>query len=93
MAVRLYDSRNPANLDDLSHAELKNLVVTLLEQVAELQRTSAALRDEIARLKGGPRRPNIKPSGVEKATEPKPDKAASEGRVQISHQSPICPIA
>jgi hypothetical protein len=69
-----------ANLDDLSHAELKNLVVALFEQLAELQRTNAALRDEIARLKGGPRRPNIKPSGMEKATEPKPDKSRGEGR-------------
>jgi hypothetical protein len=69
----------PTNLDDLSHAELKNLVVALFEQLAELRRTNAALRDEIARLKGGPRRPNIKPSGMEKATEPKPDKPAGEG--------------
>jgi hypothetical protein len=67
-----------ANLDDLSHTELKNLVVTLFEQVAELRRTIAAQADEIARLKGGPRRPNIKPSGMEKATEPKPDKPAGE---------------
>jgi hypothetical protein len=59
----------PTNLDDLSHAELKNLVVALFEQLAELRRTNAALREEIARLKGGPRRPNIKPSGMEKATE------------------------
>jgi hypothetical protein len=69
----------PANLDDLSHAELKNLVVALFEQVAELRRTIAAQADETARLKGGPRRPNIKPSGMEKATEPKPDKSAGEG--------------
>ena len=41
----------PANLDGLSHAELKNLVVTLFEQVTEQQRMIAALRDEIARLK------------------------------------------
>ena len=69
----------PANLDDLSPAELKNLVVALFEQVAELRRTIAAQAEEIARLKGGPRRPNIKPSGMEKGTEPKPDKLAGEG--------------
>jgi hypothetical protein len=66
-------------LDDLSHTELKNLVVALFEQVAELRRTIAAQADEIARLKGGPRRPNIKPSGMEKATEPKSDKPAGQG--------------
>jgi hypothetical protein len=69
----------PADLDDLSHAELKNLVVVLFEQIAELRRTIAAQAEEIARLKGGPRGPNIKPSGMEKATEPKPDKPAGEG--------------
>jgi len=69
----------PANLDGLSHAELKNLVVTLFEQMAELRRTVAAQADEIARLKGGPRRPNLKPSGMEKATEPKSDRPAGEG--------------
>jgi hypothetical protein len=69
----------PANLDDLSHTELKNLVVALFEQVAELRRIVAAQADEIARLKGGPRRPNIKPSGMDKATEPKPDKPAGDG--------------
>jgi hypothetical protein len=69
----------PKDLDRLSHAELKSWVIKLLEQVAELQRTVAAQRDEIARLKGGPRRPNIKPSGMDQATEPKPDKPAGEG--------------
>ena len=52
-------------------------MVTLFEQVAEQPRMIAALRDEIARLKGGPRRPNLKPSGMEKATEP--DKPAGSG--------------
>jgi hypothetical protein len=62
----------PEDLDRLSHAELKGLVVTQWEQMVELQRMVAALRDEIARLKGGPGRPNIKPSGMERGTDPKP---------------------
>jgi hypothetical protein len=62
----------PDDLDRLSPAELKGLVVKQWEQMVELQRLVAALREEIARLKGGPRRPNLKPSGMERLTEPKP---------------------
>ena len=54
----------PGDLDGLSHAKLKGLVVKQWEEMVELQRMVAALRDEIARLKGGPGRPNIKPSGT-----------------------------
>jgi hypothetical protein len=61
----------PADPDRLSHAELKDLVVRQWEQIVELQRMVAALRDEIAQLKGGPGRPNIKPSGMERGTEAK----------------------
>jgi Transposase IS66 family len=68
----------PADLDRLSHAELKGLVIQLFERMAELERTVAAQRDEIARLKGGPGRPVIKPSGMEKATEPKSDRPSAD---------------
>ena len=68
----------PEDLDRLSDAELKGLVVKQWEQMVELQRMVATLRDEIARLKGGPGRPNIKPSGMERGTEPKPSGSSGE---------------
>jgi Transposase IS66 family len=59
-------------------------VYELLHKVAELQRTVAAQRDEIARLKGGPPRPHIKPnskpSGMEQATDPKPQGCGNKPR-------------
>src|SRR5712672_826520 len=78
----------PDDLDRLSHAELKGLVVRQWEQIVELQRMVAALRDEIARLKGGPGRPNLKPSGMERGTEP-PGSSSKQKRPRGSTRSKL----
>src|SRR3954469_2630395 len=65
------------DLDHLSSADLKALVIRLMERIAGLEHTVAALREEIARLKGLKGPPSIKPSGMEQASEDAPPK---EGR-------------
>ena len=45
-------------------------MLQLLEDVVALKAENAALREEIARLKGHKGPPKLKPSGMEKATEP-----------------------
>src|SRR5258708_8097069 len=79
----------PTDLDDFSLGDLKRLVLKLFEEVADLRRTVAAQRDEIIRLKGGPGRPNIKPSGMDKATEPNAPSAGGEPRRQGSKTSKL----
>jgi len=54
----------PSDFDGLSN-DLKQLIVKLLAETAELKRENAELREEIVRLKGL-KRPQIKPRRMEK---------------------------
>jgi len=63
-------AESPRTVDGLGLEELKSLLVQALEEIARLKAENTELRDEIARLKGLKGRPQIKPSGMEKATQP-----------------------
>jgi len=55
----------PVDIDGLSLAALKALVLQLLNRVVVQERLIAELRDENAQLKGLNGRQRIKPSGME----------------------------
>ena len=70
-------TNHPLNLDAMELAELKALVMSLLEQNAELKELVQQQNEEIARLKGLKGKPDIKPgtkekkpSGMEEGTDP-----------------------
>lgn len=57
----------PEEIERLAIGELRSLVEGLLAEMAQLRAENAALREEVARLKGLSPRPKLKPSGMEKA--------------------------
>ena len=68
----------PPDLDELTPAQLRELVAMLLTKMVELEQKVIEQREEIARLKGLKGRPDIKPSGMDKTTEPaKPTRQGS----------------
>ena len=90
----------PCPLSELSRAELEALLAELFGEVAALKQMVGELREEVARLKGLKARPNLKPSGMDKGTEPpKPtrkEKRRSRGqvtpRVDIEDQVVKAPV-
>jgi hypothetical protein len=84
----------PEDLDGLTPLQLKELVILLLGKVAALEQLVVEQRAEIARLKGLKGPPDIKPSGMDKATEPakplaqknRPRRGKVRPRVSIEEQ-------
>lgn len=79
----------PSDIDGLPPAELKRLIELLLAENAELKRTIAELREEIARLKGLKGRPQIKPnkpSGMDQGTggTPREKRPGGSGRGKVT---------
>jgi hypothetical protein len=68
----------PRDVDGQLLENVKRLLVAALARISALRAENAALRAEIARLKELKGPPSIKPSGMEKATEPRP--SAGGGR-------------
>jgi len=60
----------PDNFDELSSSQLRELLLKLFSKFTEIEKVVADQRAEIARLKGLKGKPDIKPSGMDKGTDP-----------------------
>ena len=88
------------DVEALSPEELGRLVAALLGEVVRLRDENAALREEIARLKGLKGRPRLKPSGMERATagqaqraKSKPPKRGTTTAKRVVHEERVLAIA
>ena len=68
------------DVEDLGGGDLKKLVLQLLEENAALRADVAALRAENRRLRGLKGPPSVKPSGMDKGTEPTPKRGSGARR-------------
>ncbi len=70
----------PPDIDVLTPQALKPLALGLLEENARLAAENAALREEIARLKGLKGKPDIKPPSTPSGMETVTDKGSRKER-------------
>jgi len=70
----------PPALSELSRSELEVVLVKQSEDISVLKQLVSELREEIARLEGLKGRPNIKPSGMDKGTDPAKSAAKEKRR-------------
>ena len=73
-------AESPPDIDGLGLAELKPLLLQAYEKIAQQDALIAALREELARLKGLKGRPQLKPSGMEKSTQERTKGKRKPGR-------------
>jgi hypothetical protein len=70
------------SLSGLPRGELEALAEWLLAENAALRQAIAELRAEVATLRGVKGRPKVRPSGMERATEPEPPEKGRGGAVR-----------
>ena len=66
----IHIAAEPEEIERLAIGDLRSLVTTALAEVLRLRAENATLKEEMARLKGLPPRPKLRPSGMEKASAP-----------------------